>query len=533
VAIDSYVRAAALGALAPAVEERLGAMDRASVVQRIWSKDPTVWGGTQATRELANRLGWLGVPDRVLEENPRLIGFAEEVREHCDRVVLCGMGGSSLAPEVFWRTHGRRPGFPTLAMLDSTVPGAVRGIVTPDQQSLFVVSSKSGSTVETMSFLSHFWEASGADPSRFVAVTDGGSPLRQLATAKGFRAIFEGDPDVGGRYSALSPFGLVPAALVGVDVAHIVEGGRDAMATCRRDAREGNPGAWLGAVMGEAAAVGRDKLTLTLSPALDGFGLWVEQLVAESTGKGGVGILPVVERIPRSVDSYGSDRLFVFLGLEGDDDSAVRSHLDALAGAGHPVVRLSIAARDDLGGEFFRWEFATAVAGHVLGVNPFDQPNVAESKANTQQMLGGEGGTGPSEAVAASRDDLSAFVSGWDGGDYAAILAYTTPAPETDAVLETAARGLQERSGVAVSWGYGPRYLHSTGQFHKGGPQRGHFILVVEEVTDDLPIPGQDYTFGQLVRAQAEGDARAVLARDRPLLRVPSLEDLRSWVAGL
>lgn len=508
-------------------------MDRAAVVSRIWSKDPAVWGGTSTTPELVNRLGWLGVADRALQEIPGLVRFADEVREDCDTVVLCGMGGSSLAPEVVRRVHGRRLGFPELAMLDSTVPGAVRGIVSPDRRRLFVVSSKSGSTVETMSFLSHFWRVARADSSRFVAVTDGGSPLDELASSQKFRAVFRGEADVGGRFSALSAFGLVPAALAGVDVERIVKGGRDGVAACRRDAGEGNPGAWLGAVMGEAAAMGRDKLTLLLSPSLDGFGLWAEQLVAESTGKDGAGILPVVEAAPRSVDSYGSDRLFVFLGVDGDEDSALRARLDALAAAGHPVVQLSIPSRDDLGGEFFRWEFATAVAGHVLGVNPFDQPNVAESKANTQRVLAGEGGTDTSQSVAASRDDLATFVSCWEGGDYAAILAYAAPHPDTDAVLEAAARGLQERSGVAVTWGYGPRYLHSTGQLHKGGPPRGHFILVVEEAVDDLPIPGRDYSFGRLVRAQAEGDAGALVARGRPLLRVPAVGDLQSWVAGL
>ena len=497
-----------------------------SVVQRIWSKDPTVWGASLATRELSDRLGWLEVAERVLEEHSDLEEFADRIRQQCDTVVLCGMGGSSLAPEVFWRVFGPRLGFPSLAVLDSTAPDAVRRIVDPDRSALFVISSKSGSTVETTGFLAHFWQLSKANASRFVAITDRGSSLYSTALGLGFRRIFAGDPEVGGRFSALSPFGMVPAALIGVDVGAIVAGARSAMAECRGPASIENPGAWLGAVIGEAAVAGRDKLTLLCSPSLSGFELWVEQLVAESTGKEGKGILPVIDNGSSAIESYGRDRLFVSLGVNGDEDPVVEGRLDALVRAGHPVVRLSIPGTEDLGGEFFRWEFATAVAGAVLGVNPFDQPNVAASKAKTREVL--DAGDALPDGDLPSYDEFGRFTSGVKTGDYVAILAYVTPSEQTDRALESVARTLQERLAVAVTVGYGPRYLHSTGQFHKGGPPKGHFILVVELPEEDLPVPGAGYSFGRLARAQAEGDATALLERGRPLLRVPCIEDLSS-----
>ena len=529
--IGSYVRSVSLGPLATAVESRLRTLTGESAVARIWAGDPSVWGATPATRELSDRLGWLDVADRVLQDHSDLAGFANRAREDCQSVVLCGMGGSSLAPEVFWRAFGSRPGYPSLAMLDSTVPEAIHGILPTDRDALFVISSKSGSTIETASFMAHFWNSADADPRRFVAITDRGSTLHDTATEKGFRGIFEGDPEVGGRFSALSPFGLVPAALIGVDVEAIVAGAQSAMKACRLPTARENPGAWLGAVMGEAAIAGRDKLTLLISPSLRGFELWAEQLVAESTGKDGKGLLPVFDAGSGSVDSYGRDRLFVSVGVRGDATPESESGLDALAEGGHPVVRLEIPSIDDLGGEFFRWEFATAVAAAVLCVNPFDQPNVAESKANTREVLDA-GGAGP-DPDRPTRERFEGFVSAVQPGDYVAILAYVAPSAGTDAELASIGRALQQRLGVAVTVGYGPRYLHSTGQFHKGGLPTGHFVQVVDLPGEDLPIPGASYTFGGLARAQARGDARALEVRGRPVMRLPSVAGLRMLVEGL
>jgi glucose-6-phosphate isomerase len=502
-------------------------MAAGSVVERIWQKDPTVWGGTTSTPELANRLGWLDIAERfALSSDLRTL--ADRVREECDAVVLCGMGGSSLAPDVFGRVFGSGLGYPRLIVLDSTAPDAVRRATAGAEEALFVISSKSGSTLETTSFLSYFWQEAGANAPRFVAITDPGSSLFRLASDRGFRRVFEGDPDIGGRFSALSPFGLVPAALMGVDVDTILEHARQAMDQCRTPGSD-NPGAWLGAVLGEAALAGRDKLTLTVSASLGGFGLWVEQLIAESTGKRGVGILPVMDSGLASEASYGDDRVFVSLEVEGDEDT-VTEHLERHAAGGHPVVRLSIPGRDHLGGEFFRWEFATAVAAAVLGVNAFDQPNVAESKANTQEVL--DAGAGLPEVEVPDPTDYERFLGSVRPGDYVAILAYAPPTEHTDRRLEALALCLQERLEVAVTTGYGPRYLHSTGQLHKGGPSRGHFIQIVEPCKEEVPVPGAGFGFGRLARAQAEGDARALQGRERPLLRVPTVEALSVLVGG-
>ncbi|MCZ6915276.1 MAG: glucose-6-phosphate isomerase [Gemmatimonadetes bacterium] len=520
---------AALGNLESAVGERLRAMAADAVVERIWSKDPTVWGGTRDTPELLNRLGWLSVADRVLAADPAPVELAEGVRAECDLVVLCGMGGSSLAADVFWSVFGPRSGFPPLAMLDSTAPNAVRTILGGASKPLFVISSKSGSTLETASFLSHFWQLARADGSRFIAITDEGSRLYRQATEKGFRAVVQGDPDVGGRFSALSPFGIVPAALTGSDVNAVIAGARSAMEACRHPASVENPGAWLGAVLGEAAVAGRDKLTLLLSPELSSFGGWVEQLVAESTGKQGKGLLPVIDDGAADLGSFGADRLFVSLEIGGRVDEAVDVRMNALAKRGHPVVGLALGSRNDLGAEFFRWEFATAVAAAVIGVNPFDQPDVGESKARTARVL--ESQTKPRAIPEPDPVDFAAWISLVAPGDYLAILVYTAPTAETDRLLGGIARSLQERLNIAVTVGYGPRYLHSTGQYHKGGPARGHFIQVVELPEDDLPVPGGEHSFGEIARAQAEGDASALGTRERPVFRLPSVRALHQLLA--
>ena len=350
-----------------------------------------------------------------------------------------------------------------------------------------------------------------------MAVTDPGTPLERLAQERGFRRTFLNPPDIGGRYSALSFFGLVPAALIGVDVALLLHRAHRMAEACAASVPSlDNPAAWLGAILGEAALAGRNKATFVLSPGIASFGLWVEQLIAESTGKEGKGILPVADEPLGAPDVYTADRVFVLMTLAGEHDAGVESRLAALEGAGHPVVHLRLDDRYDLGQEFFRWEFATAVAGAVLGINPFDQPNVAESKANTKAVLAKRGAPSP----AATAAELERFLAGIRPGDYLALMAYLPPTAENDRRLAAIRLRLRDRLRVATTLGYGPRFLHSTGQLHKGGPPVGHFLQITEPVREDLPIPGESFTFGELEAAQAEGDLQALRGRGRPAIRI-------------
>jgi glucose-6-phosphate isomerase len=466
-------------------------------VRRLFARDPGLWGADASTPELADRLGWLDAPERSLRLTPDLAGFADEVRgEHVSRVVLLGMGGSSLAPEVFRRTFGVRAGFPELVVLDSTHPDAVAPAV--DDASLpttvFVVSSKSGTTIETTSLLAHCWEAAGRRGRQFVAITDPGTPLERLAAERGFRRVFPGEPEVGGRFSALTVFGLVPAALIGVNVREVLECAGAMVAACRSESPEANPGLALGWLMAEGWRAGRDKLTLRAGPPFGSFGVWAEQLVAESTGKNGKGLVPVVDE-PEAA-ARGGDR-----------------------------VEVELAARQppDLGAEFYRWEVATALAGAWMGLNPFDQPNVAESKQHTEAVLR-ELGAGRAPDPALGLAGLVAAVRAWAAslrpGDYAAILAYLPPSAAHDALLTRLRAAIGRARGVATTAGYGPRFLHSTGQLHKGGPSTGAFLQIEAEPARDVPIPGAAYGFARLIQAQALGDYRALEARGRRVVRV-------------
>jgi glucose-6-phosphate isomerase len=384
-------------------------------------------------------------------------------------------------------------------------------------KSLFIISSKSGTTQESDSFFRYFWERTGGRGSQFVAITDPGTPLEQLGRDRGFRRTFLNPPDIGGRYSALSFFGLVPAALIGLDaetMLHRAHRMAEATASCVPTLE--NPAAWLGAILGESALAGRNKATFVLSPGIASFGLWVEQLIAESTGKEGKGILPVADEPLGPPEVYSADRVFVSMALAGEADAETESRLAALERAGHPVVHLRLEDQYDLGQEFFRWEFATAVAGAVLRINPFDQPNVAESKANTKAVLAKRSAATP----AASAVELEKFLAGIKPGDYLAIMAYLPPTPDNDRRLASIRLRLRDRLKVATTLGYGPRYLHSTGQLHKGGPPVGHFLQISEPLKGDLPIPGESFSFGQLEAAQAEGDLVALRARGRPAIRV-------------
>ncbi|MCI4364879.1 MAG: bifunctional transaldolase/phosoglucose isomerase [Thermoplasmata archaeon] len=532
-----------LGPQTDRVAARLQAWQDARVGDRFWRCDPTLWPEAPAS-EVAERLGWLRLPELMHEQLPELLGFAEKVRHDGVRfVVVLGMGGSSLAPDVFRRIFGHRTGFPELVVLDSTHPDAVRAVegrIDPDH-TLFVVSSKSGTTTEPLSFYRYFWEllrASGTSPgSHFIAVTDPGTPLEKLAGDQGFRYVFRALPTVGGRYSALTTFGLVPAALTGVDVRGLLDRAWTMAEGCAPSVPAvQNPGLSLGAALGELAMSGRDKLTFYSGPAFAPFPDWAEQLVAESTGKIGKGIVPVVDEPMMAPDRYGADRLFVEIQEGRATDAGVSAHTERLEAAGHPVVRLRARDLLDLGQEFFRWEVAVASAAAILGINPFDQPDVEFAKELARQAMAQPGGGAAAPAVttvlAAAASELSVAVRSWLGscrpGDYFGIQAYLAPRPDTWASLEGLRRRLLERTQLATTLGYGPRFLHSTGQLHKGGPNTGLFLQLVDTPEKDLDVPGAGYTFGQLIRAQALGDYQALRQKGRRVLRV----DLGSDVAG-
>jgi glucose-6-phosphate isomerase len=532
-----------------AAEEARRALRENRIVPRIRGKDHTLW--KPVPEEITNRLGWLRSPFAMPERLPEIDAFVEGVRAEGFRfALLLGMGGSSLAPEVFRRVFGVAEGFPDLAVLDSTDPGVVLGFAErlDPRRTLFIVSTKSGGTVETFSFLRYFYnlaaEKLGAEEAgrRFVAITDPGSALAELAAEHRFRHTFLNDPEVGGRYSALSFFGLVPAALIGMDVRRLLERAADAAGREFSGERgaEGVGGAGLGALMGELAVRGRDKLTFVFSPRIAPFGDWVEQLIAESTGKEGKGILPIVGEPLGDPEAYGSDRCFVRLRL--GDDRTGEEQLEALAEAGHPVIDLGLEDPYDLGGQCFFWEMATAVAGVRLGINPFDQPDVESAKVLARRMIAAyrEKGALPPEAPALASPDISvygpvraqepgeclmAFLGQAGPGAYVAIQAYLRPSPETGEALALLRLRSRERFRIPATVGYGPRFLHSTGQLHKGDAGKGLFIQLTADdprdapIPDALGVPAASLTFGVLKAAQAFGDRQALIAKGRSVIR--------------
>ncbi len=499
---------------------------RGTLITRIWNRDPTVWSDEPGAPEIANRLGWLTVAQDMSEEVDDLVQFGDAVRHEFDRVVLLGMGGSSLAPEVMRQAFGSADGFPSLTVLDSTHPDAIRAVdIAPIDRTLFVVASKSGTTLETISLFEHCWVESGGRGSQFVAITDRDTPLDELAEQHKFRRTFNNPADIGGRYSALSLFGLVPAALMGVDIAKLLRRANAMAESCRNTDPDENPGAMLGAMMGDSALAGRDRLTVLLPLSIASLGPWVEQLVAESTGKDGRGILPLNFV---GVDPYGEqDNGLLFIGVDllDSDPASVRRSREMVATSDHPATVLELMDAYDIGGEFFRWSFATAFAGAVLGVNPFDQPNVAESKSNTQRVL--DEASEAAHAPYTGSTDVEQFFAAVEPGAYLSIMAYVPSNADNDDMLERARISLESKLGVAVTAGYGPRLLHSTGQLHKGGPKTGHFMQIVDSSFDhDLPVPGKPYTFGRLLTAQADGDFQALSGRGRPIVRMRTMAEL-------
>ena len=517
-----------------AMRRALDDLVRRRVPQRIRERDHTVWRSDP--REISDRLGWLDAGEFLRPHLPELTAFTDQVRREGYRdVVLLGMGGSCLGPEVLRCAFGSAAGYLRLTVLDSTVPeqvSAVASAIDP-AQTLFIVSSKSGGTIETLSFYHYFRdlaEASlpdGVAGRNFVAITDAGTPLERLGGEAGFRRVFLNPADIGGRYSVLSWFGMLPAALIGIDVARLLDCGASMRDSCRTDDAEANPGLQLGALLGALALSGRDKATLITPPPVECFGLWVEQMIAESLGKEGRGIVPVAGEPLLSPDVYGDDRLFVYLQTPngGDEDAAA----GRLADAGHPVARLELTDCYDLGAEFYRWEYATAVAGSMLDVHPFDQPDVQGAKDNTDGLLDVffRAGRLPERAAPGSVAEL---LDQAGPGDYLAISPYLPLEAETDSLLSELRARVMQRCRIATTAGYGPRYLHSTGQLHKGGPGSGLYLQLTMDRHGQLPIPGQRYGFDILAEAQAIGDHQALDNLGRRLVTVNLGDDP---IAGL
>jgi transaldolase / glucose-6-phosphate isomerase len=515
-------------ALRAPVEEKLVQARQADVASRLRSGDSLLWG-PEGTPEIANRLGWLTIAERMLEALGPLELFAAEVHDQeVSDVVLLGMGGSSLAPEVLRRSFGHRDGGPTLHVLDSTDAArilAVEGAVDL-QSTLFVVSSKSGGTIEPLSLFAHFFSLVDHG-NRFVAITDPGSGLEALAEKHAFLRTFAGDPNIGGRYSALSAFGVVPAALMGIGVRSLLEGAHAAWTTTLRDHSETiheDCGVWLGAALSALARAGRDKLTFVISETLPGLGLWLEQLIAESTGKHGTGILPVADEPLGEPSSYGEDRVFAYLPDLRAPDRELDARVAALADAGHPLITMPTIGPGDLGRVFLLWELAVAVAGWGLGINPFDQPNVQQAKDATNRVLADYEAHGELPQIADADDAaLRSLLLGAAPPEYVAIMAYSEPSPEFDQAAGELRTVIREATKATTTFGYGPRFLHSTGQFHKGGPKTGRFLQLVHDGPSDVEIPdgvGGAKSFTTLKNAQAIGDLNTLRELELPAERV-------------
>jgi glucose-6-phosphate isomerase len=509
-----------LGPLTDRVNSAMEAAVVDKVARRIWSKDSSLWKSDENNAKvIKNSLGWLTVADEMLGVADELVEFAETIRARgFQHVMVCGMGGSSLCPEVLARTFGRQEGFPELLVLDSTDPDVIAAFAQriDIERCLFIIASKSGSTTEPNVFYKFWYDQlsrrSENPGDNFIAISDPGSPLVDTAAELKFRRTFLNQSDIGGRYSALSYFGMVPAALMGLDVRRFLDRARQ---VAQPDVTE-ESALPLGVIMGECANAGRDKLTLVIDPSLETLGLWIEQLVAESTGKEGKGILPVNGELVGTPEVYGNDRLFVSISL-GAVSKETKDKLDALAEAGHPVVHRELASVYRLGAEFFEWEFATACAGWRLGINPFDQPNVQEAKDATKELLESFVRRGRLD----ERDESAADeVFTIKPGDYIAFLNFIEETPEIDRQFQELRTQLRETTRCAVTVGYGPRFLHSTGQLHKGGPDTGVFFQIIAEDQADFPIPGEDYTFSILKQAQALGDFRALAKRGRRVIGI-------------
>jgi len=497
------------------------------VIDRIWKKDHTLWKPDPT--EISNRLGWLQIIDTMSSRLPEIMAFADEIKESGFRhVVLLGMGGSSLGPEVIRQTCGSAPGYPELIVLDSTLPGALEAVIKSivPETTLFIVSSKSGTTIETMALYRFFRslvekaESVKSAGKHFTAITDEGTPLARLAAETGFRRIFINPSDIGGRYSVLSYFGIVPAIFTGINPAEFLRRAEKMQERCAPCADIYlHPGAWLGTLTGHLASIGRDKLTLITSPSITSIGLWIEQLLAESTGKEGKGIIPVTAEPRVDTENYGKDRVFIYIRMKDDANAKTDEAVIDLETAGQPVIHMQIDDAEDLGSQFFLWEFATAVAGIILRINPFDQPDVQSAKDAARQVLQEYESSGK---VLENREEgfLDKLLKQAKKGNYLAINAFIPQTSAVDHAFARFRRAVLERYHIATTLGYGPRYLHSTGQVHKGGPNNGLFIQIAAPGKKDYDIPWNKFSFGTLSVAEALGDYRALAAKGRKSIRL-------------
>jgi len=551
------------GPLAGAVAASLEEWKRNNKVARLWQKDASLWSGTDES----NWLGWLTITEEQLAHIDALKQIAEDVKKaRFKDALLLGMGGSSLCPEVLRMTFGKIKGYPELHVLDSTDPAQIKAIEAKVdlKSTICIVSSKSGSTLEPNIYKQYFFERVKAKVgekeagNRFIAITDPGSKLRQVAEADKFRKIFFGVPSIGGRYSALSNFGMVPAAVMGMDVAKFLKNTEEMVEACgASSAADSNPGVVLGTILGVAANHGRDKITIVTSPGIFDLGAWLEQLIAESTGKIGKGIIPVDRERLAKPATYGNDRVFAYLRLASKPNKAQDAAVAALEKAGHPVVRITLPNTYNLGQEFFRWEIATAVAGSIIGINAFNQPDVEASKIETKKLTSQYETTGslPQELPffeetgiklfadeknaaalkggAKLADVLKTHLSRLGTGDYFAVLGYITMNPANEKTLQSIRHAVRDKKKVATVLGFGPRFLHSTGQAYKGGPNSGVFLQITCDDAKDFLVPGQKYTFGVVKAAQARGDFAVLAERGRRAVRVHLGKNLKSGLATL
>jgi transaldolase / glucose-6-phosphate isomerase len=552
--------------LAATVKSTIADWQSGGKMKRLWDRDSSLWTGDDESKWL----GWLDIVDEQLSQHDALVKFAKDVQARgFEHILLLGMGGSSLCPEVLRMTFGKIPHFPNLHVLDSTDPAQVKAFEHQIDiaKTLFFVSSKSGSTLEPNIFKQYFFERTkqvvGSDKvgSHFVAITDPGSKMQQVAEGDHFLHVFFGRPSIGGRYSALSNFGMAPAAAMGLDTKKFLDRAAEMVRACGASANvEENPGAVLGIILGSAANAGRDKVTIITSAGIADLGAWLEQLLAESTGKIGKGIIPVDREHLASPDVYGNDRVFAYIRLEKETDSEQDAKVAALEKAGHPVVRIVMPDIYDLGAEFFRWEIATAVAGSIIGINAFNQPDVEASKVATRALTSEyeQKGSLPAEkpileengirlftdeknaadlAKGAGEKSLTGYLKAHlnriHAGDYFAVLGYIQMNAEHEQALQVMRHAVRDKKHVATCLGFGPRFLHSTGQAYKGGPNSGVFLQITCDDPVELPVPGQKYTFGVVKAAQARGDFQVLAERGRRALRVHLGKDLKSGLAAL
>jgi glucose-6-phosphate isomerase len=505
-----------LGSYQAEVDTNLKILKEKSVVSRIWKKDYTLW--KPYPDEIVNRLGWLTSIDWLREKLEELKLFGDEIRDGgFQYVVLLGMGGSSLCAETLRQVFGSCPSYPHLIVLDSTVPATIKNIsrIIEVEKTLFIVSSKSGTTIEPLCMFKYFRDLVGSHVGKgnignnFITITDENTPLVTLAKEYNFRRVFVNPGDLGGRYSIYSYFGMVPASVIGINIFSLLENAHSMQQMCQREYLKDNPGIVLGTILATSALKGKDKLTIVSTNQVKSFGLWLEQLIAESTGKEGKGIIPVTGEPILDTKYYDEDRLFVYIKLKHDIDNERDKWIKNIENSGQPVITIELDNIFELGSEYFRWEFATAVAGVLLGVNPFDQPNVQSSKKVTERILQNYENA-PIPLDFEDNIPVDQIFNYIKRDDYLAILAYLPQSPELDKVINEFRKKVSEKYRIATTMGYGPGYLHSTGQIYKGGPRRGIFLIITANHTSDLPIPDTKLNFGLLADAQALGDERAL-----------------------